>query len=162
MPFHKFVIFYLHSCSCHCPFMVYIATTTSFSTFSPFPASSFSFFPSNHIPCPCTLYIQFVQYFSFNSLIYLLLLSVDRPSIFRPFFRFYIFRVLYMHICLPLSPCSPHFFSPFLFLSVCPTIFISVCYFRCLITFYISLFFNNMKKKRIFMSLCKNVTEVLI
>jgi hypothetical protein len=117
-----------------------------FWTFSPFRSFSFHFF----IP---TIFLAFVRYtfiscstFPLHSLIYLLLLFPDPLWIFLPFFRFSVFNILYMHICLPVSPWSRHFFSPFLFISLTFFLFL-FCSLLFRITFYIVLFFTSKKTK---------------
>jgi len=141
VPFHNFVILDLRSCSCHRSFAFYITTitTTSFQLTRYFQLLHFllSFYPYSLL-LYTTHSFRTVIFFAFFDLYFAIFcwLSSDIPSS----FRFCIFRVLYMHICLPLSPWSPHFSSPILFLPVHLFLFVI---FVCPTAFHIAFIFQQ-------------------
>lgn len=145
VPFHSFVIFDLHSCSCHCYFVVYVTTTTSFQLSRYFQLLHFllSFQPYSLLLFPIHSFrtVLFLAFFDLHWAI-VCWSSSDIPS----FFRYCIFRALYMYIFLPLSPWSPHFFSPILFLSV--HLFLFVLFFVALL--FVLLYFSTTWWQNIF------------
>ena len=164
MPVHSFVIFDLHSCSCHCSFVVCVTTTTFFQLSRYFPASSFSSFiltkflalvPYTFISnstSPCILWFIFCY----------CLLIVLRYSVFSLDFLYFAFytRIFVSHVLPGVLTFS---LLLYFFLSIYFSLFFS----RCLVAFYIALFFNMMTKliqehSYHFMSLCTNLTKDLI